>query len=72
VARTLGKAAALEQAERLKLTGNPYYWALLGELYTGIDNRRARECYQEAVSLAKSEAERVALVKKIDGLWNGV
>jgi RNA polymerase sigma factor (sigma-70 family) len=68
LARTRGKEVALVEAEKLKLGSNPYYFALLGELYTGIDGVRAGECYRQAVLLAKTEADRLALTKKIGTL----
>jgi RNA polymerase sigma-70 factor (ECF subfamily) len=64
LSRVRGKRVALVEAEKLKLMGNPYYFALLGELYTGIDDTRARENFLLAASLAKSEADRQALLKK--------
>jgi RNA polymerase sigma factor (sigma-70 family) len=64
LAKTRGVRVALVEAEKLKLTGNPYYFALLGELYAGIDDVRARECYQRAALLAKSDADKQALLKK--------
>jgi RNA polymerase sigma-70 factor (ECF subfamily) len=68
LARVRGNAAALMEAEKLKLISNPYYWALLGELLAGVDNARAAECFRQAATLARSEADRVALTKKINGL----
>jgi predicted RNA polymerase sigma factor len=65
LSRVRGKGGALAEALKLKLEGNPYYFALLGELYTGSDDTRARECYLQAASLAKSEADRQALIKKL-------
>ena len=65
LSRVRGKGVALAEALKLKLDGNPYYFALLGELYTGSDDTRARECYLQAASLAKSEADRQALIKKL-------
>jgi len=64
LAKVRGNAMALTEAEKLKLAANPYYYALLGELYTGIDNAKARANYQQAASLAKSEADRQELTKK--------
>jgi predicted RNA polymerase sigma factor len=64
LSRVRGKRVALVEAEKLKLMGNPYYFALLGELYTGIDDTRARENFLLAAALAKSEADRQALLKK--------
>lgn len=68
LSRVRGAAAALVEAEKLKLTGNPYYHALLGELYTGIDDARARDCYRQAATLAKSTADKLALLKKMERL----
>jgi RNA polymerase sigma-70 factor (ECF subfamily) len=64
LSRVLGKQVAQVEAEKLKLEGNPYYFALLGELNTGSDDKRARECYQQAVLLAKTEADKQALMKQ--------
>lgn len=63
-----GKAIAIKEAEKLQLTGNHFYFALLGELYTGIDNHRARQNFQQALHLAKTTADQQALQKKIDSL----
>ena len=68
LAKVRGNAIALVEAEKLKLAANPYYYALLGNLYTGIDNAKARANYQQAASLAKSEADRQELIKKIKKL----
>ncbi len=38
LSKSRGKREALAEAEKLKLEGNPYYYALLGELYAGIDD----------------------------------
>jgi RNA polymerase sigma factor (sigma-70 family) len=66
LSRVHGKPLALVEALKLKLEGNPYYYALLGELYTGSDDSRARECYLQAAALAKSEADRQALKRRVD------
>ena len=68
LAKVRGNAAALPEAEKLKLISNPYYWALLGELLAGVDDARAAECFRHAATLAKSEADRAALMKKAAGL----
>ncbi len=36
-----GKWEAINEAEELKLTENPFYFSLLGELYTGINKDKA-------------------------------
>ena len=63
-----GKEQAIREAEKLKLEDNHFYFALLGELYTGIDNDKAKAQLQKALALAKTPAEKQALQKKIDGL----
>ncbi|HEY8931258.1 MAG TPA: sigma-70 family RNA polymerase sigma factor [Mucilaginibacter sp.] len=63
-----GKQEAIEVAEKLKLTGNHFYYALLGELYTGADNEKARMNFENALSLIKTVPERLAIEKKIRAL----
>ena len=63
-----GKEEAIVEAEKLKLTDNHFYFALLGELYTDIDNVKARQHFQHTLSLAKTNADKKAIQKKIDAL----
>ncbi|HEV8284894.1 MAG TPA: DUF6596 domain-containing protein [Chitinophagaceae bacterium] len=60
-----GKKAALTEAEKLHLTGNHFYYTLLGELYTDIDNQKAKENFQTAFSLAKTQTEKQLIQRKI-------
>ncbi|MGN6211961.1 RNA polymerase sigma factor [Parafilimonas sp.] len=61
-----GKGRAIKEAEKLQLTGNQYYYALLGELYTGIDNTKARLNFDNAIQLAKTQSDKQILMKKVD------
>ncbi len=63
-----GKEEAIKQAEKLKLESNHYYFTLLGELYTGIDNKKALINFQRALDIAKRESDKATIQKKIDGL----
>ncbi|MEO8769153.1 MAG: DUF6596 domain-containing protein [Ferruginibacter sp.] len=63
-----GKKAAIIEAEKLNLTNNHFYFTLLGELYKDIDNNKAKENFQKAISLAKTQADKVIIQKKIRGL----
>jgi RNA polymerase sigma factor (sigma-70 family) len=63
-----GKAEALIEAEKLKLDNNHFYFTLLGELYMDIDNKKARQNFQKALSLAKTHTDKQAIQKKIDKL----
>jgi RNA polymerase sigma-70 factor (ECF subfamily) len=63
-----GKQAAIAEAEKLNLTNNHFYYTLLGELYTGVDSDKARQNFERAFSLAKTQAEKQTIKKKIDKL----
>jgi RNA polymerase sigma-70 factor (ECF subfamily) len=63
-----GRAAALEAAGKLKLEDNHFYFLLLGELYTGVDDGKAKENYQQAYSLAKTQTEKEGIQGKLDAL----
>jgi RNA polymerase sigma-70 factor (ECF subfamily) len=63
-----GKTMAIAEAEKLQLTGNHLYHALLGELYTGISNVKALQHLQQALSLARSYADKSGLARKIERL----
>lgn len=66
LSRARGKEKAIEAAEKLQLTDNPYYYSLLGELYTGIDADKAREYRQRALALARTSADRQAIQRAMD------
>ncbi|WP_295674593.1 DUF6596 domain-containing protein, partial [uncultured Mucilaginibacter sp.] len=63
-----GKAEAIIEAEKLKLIDNQFYFALLGELYAGIDNEKAKQNFEKAFSLAKTQADKQAMQNKIKKL----
>jgi RNA polymerase sigma factor (sigma-70 family) len=60
-----GKAEAIIEAEKLNLTDNHFYFTLVGELYSDIDNDKAKENLLRALSLAKTQTERQTIQKKI-------
>jgi len=66
--RVYGRERAIAEAEALQLSGNLFYHSLLGELYTGVDDKQARQHFTQALELAGSSAERTVLEKKIEGL----
>lgn len=61
-----GKDVAIAAAEKLKLIHNHFYFVLLGELYEGIDDKKAKDLFVTALSLAKTEADRNIIRRKID------
>jgi len=68
LAKANGKQQAIIEAEKLKLENNQFYFALLGELYTDVENSKANENFQKALSLAKTPADRQVIQRKIDQL----
>jgi RNA polymerase sigma factor (sigma-70 family) len=68
LAKANGKQQAITEAEKLKLTDNHFYYTLLGELYTGIDNTKAKENFEKAIALAKTQTDKQVIQKKIDQL----
>lgn len=71
LSRAEGEAVAIREAERLNLVNNHFYFTLLGELYKGTDEHKARQHLEKAFSLARSLADRSLIRKKIEAL-NGV
>lgn len=62
------KAEAIVEAEKLKLTDNQFYFTLLGELYTGIDNGKAKSNFEMALSIVRTPADKQVIQKKLDML----
>lgn len=60
-----GKQEALIEAKKLRLENNHFYFTLLGELYIGIDNAKAKENFDRALSLAKTPTDKQTIQKKI-------
>ncbi len=63
-----GKAAAIKEAEQLNLTDNHFYFTLLGELYTDINNDKAKMNYQKALLLAKTKTDQWTIQANMDKL----
>ncbi|SDS91323.1 RNA polymerase sigma-70 factor, ECF subfamily [Mucilaginibacter mallensis] len=63
-----GKQEAIIAAEKLNLSDNHFYYTLLGELYTDIDNKKAKVNFQKALSIAKTHPDKQSIQRKIDKL----
>lgn len=63
-----GKEAAIIEAKKLQLNNNHFYYLLLGELYTDIDNDKAKTNLTKAIILAKSQPDRHSIQKKLEKL----
>jgi RNA polymerase sigma factor (sigma-70 family) len=62
------KEEAIIEAEKLNLADNHYYFTLLGELYTSIDNKKAMLHFEKAISLARTAVDKQTIQKKIANL----
>jgi hypothetical protein len=56
---------ALAEALTLGLENDHFYFVLLGELYKGLDDDRARANFEKAYALAKTQTEKQSILKKI-------
>jgi len=68
LAKVYGKAVAIAEAEKLQLTENHFYYSLLGNLYTGIDEAIALQHYKKALQLAGSSADKITITRHIQRL----
>lgn len=68
LARANGKEEAIIEAEKLNLMDNHFYFVLLGELYKDKDGGKAREHFQKAFLMAKTQTDKETIRKKIDDL----
>ena len=66
--RVFGNKMAIEEAEKLKLTGNPYYFLLLGTLYQGMDDEKSALHFLEALGMVKTETEKQVINSKLAAL----
>lgn len=60
------KQEAILEAEKLDLKKNHYYFVLLGELYKESDSAKAKQYFEKALSLAKTQTDKLTIQKKID------
>jgi RNA polymerase sigma factor (sigma-70 family) len=65
LSKVKGKKAAIAEAEKLNLVNNHFYFTLLGELYRGIDNQKAKLNFLKAHTLAKTATEKKLIQKNI-------
>ncbi|HVX50793.1 MAG TPA: DUF6596 domain-containing protein, partial [Chitinophagaceae bacterium] len=63
-----GYSIALQEAEKLQLPNNHFYYILLGELYKHLDKNTALQYLQQAQLLAKTGTEKQGIQQKIDEL----
>lgn len=68
LSKVKGRETAIAEAEKLGLDDNHYYFILLGELYTGLDEKKAKKHFERALQLAKNNSDKQLIVKKLNSL----
>jgi RNA polymerase sigma-70 factor (ECF subfamily) len=68
LAKARSKKEAIIEAEKLRLNDNHFYYSLLGNLYTDIDDNKALQYYEAALKLVSSPAGRALTIKNIEQL----
>lgn len=63
-----GAQEAIKEAEKLKLDNNHFYFLLLGELFSSVDKNKSISSYERALVLARTDAEKQMIRKKMDAL----
>ena len=63
-----GKKEAIREVEKLDLSDNHLYHSLLGNLYTGENNKKAIQHLEVALALAKTNADKKIIAGKIEQL----
>ncbi len=66
LAKARGKAAGIKEAEKLQLNNNPFYFSLLGNLYTDIDNATALQHYTTALEFANTAADKQTIGRHME------
>ncbi|WP_431241266.1 RNA polymerase sigma factor [Flavobacterium sp. P21] len=65
LSKVMGKQEAIIQAEKLNLTDNHFYYSSLGNLYSDIDNQKAKNHFEMALKLAKTVSDKNIINKNI-------
>ena len=65
LAQVRGKQTAIIEAEKLNLKNNHFYFSLLGNLYTDIDNVEAIKNFEIALNLAITNADKSTIAKNL-------
>lgn len=68
LSKVTSKQTAIVQAEKLNLSDNHFYYILLGELCRDDNKIKAKEYFETAFSLAKTQTEKHFIKKKIGEL----
>jgi RNA polymerase sigma-70 factor (ECF subfamily) len=68
LSKVTSKQEAIIEAEKLQLTDNHFYYSLLGNLYTDLDNQKAYSYFETALGLAKTISDQKIIRKNMIAL----
>ncbi|WP_289057598.1 DUF6596 domain-containing protein [uncultured Flavobacterium sp.] len=68
LSKVKSKEEAIKEAEKLNLIDNHFYYSLLGNLYSGIDIKKALHHFETALGLAKTASDKNIISKNIEHL----
>ncbi|GGA96655.1 RNA polymerase sigma factor [Mucilaginibacter rubeus] len=66
LSKVKGKQKAIAEAEKLNLTDNVFYYSLLGNLYTNVNDSKALSNYKTALNLSASNTDKATIQKNIE------
>lgn len=66
ISKLRGKLAAIEEAQSINLPPNHFYFTLMGELYSTINDSKAVDYFQKAIALAKTASDRKIIECKMN------
>jgi RNA polymerase sigma-70 factor (ECF subfamily) len=70
LSKARGKSAAIPEAEKLHALNNHFYFTLMGELYTDMDDGKAQTSFEKALLLARTQADKEAIQARMEKLRN--
>ena len=70
LSKARNKQEAIVEAEKLQLTNNPFYYSLLGNLYSGDDDQKALKHFETALGLASTNSDKNIIIQNIKKITN--
>jgi RNA polymerase sigma factor (sigma-70 family) len=65
LSKASGKKEAIAEAKKIAMLNNFYYFVLMGELYMGVDPGKAKEYFEQALLLSKTQYDKSVIQNKI-------
>jgi RNA polymerase sigma factor (sigma-70 family) len=68
LSKVKSNAEAIEEAKKLQLTDNHFYFILLAELYKKENKEKAKSYLLKALELARTKSDKLSITRLMDGL----